>query len=374
MRFHDLSFQGYMDRANMASDDESRIDLLMQAALIAEDRGEHENAAMARMRVVESSHNSDTCFETLTAFAYAIHSEHVQSMWMINWCYKWMFNRLMDIAAIPLSTIEGVFDAFRSHYKKASLGTSAEKQLLLEYAIDTGRLDEAPARYEAWKEDAKTAGADCEACRLDTSAQFELAMRNLKQARKVAMPILMGNKSCASVPHCTFARFVLPMLEDGDLDAAKDMYLRGYSLVSTTRGYLDHASSHTLFLGLTGNWSRALTAAGTRMYWTRTTRNDRHRFWSMLAIETAFARALQDGERVVPISCRMPDEVYEEDGLYDTKRVGSWFRDQVDDIAQQFDHRNGTSMYSDSAARVRAMLEHRYCVDLDSESVSDEDD
>ncbi len=367
MNFHDLSIDGYIERASRAGDDERVVEMMLQAALVAEDRGDKPSAAKARMRAVNESHSADTPFETLAAFAYALHSEDMQDQWSLNWCYKWMFHRMIDVAAVPLSTVDRVFEMFEAHYEKASLGTSAQKQLKLELAVDTGRLSDAPALYEAWQGDTKTAGSDCRACQIDTKIQYHLAMGDLKNARSVGEPILIGKLRCASVPHITFARFVLPFLEAGDVEAAADVYRRGYSLVATERGYLNYASCYAIFLASTGNWREALSSVSARMYWTRTTRNDRLRFWSMLAAEQVFAAALRAGERVVPVSCVMPEPIRETDGLYDTQLTAGWFREQVDAIAVLFDTRNGTGLFSDEARRVRALLEQGVSLDLDNE-------
>ena len=372
--FGELSVKEYMNRAWEAGSSEESIEILMRAALMADRAGDAKLGHQARARLVEESHSADAAYEMLAGFGRMLHSSEWTGSYMEMWCYKWVFHSLLEVASISLDQIWAVFADFEQRYKDASLGSSAVEKIRLEIALGAGQIEQAKAIHDIWKDDPKKAGSDCRACDLDSEVVYLLNLGDVSEAIEVAQPIIAGTERCASVPQSTFGALVIPALEAGEYDLAGDLLRRGYPLVSSSRGYLNFASMHTIAFACSGHWSRAINGVGSRMAWLGTTRNDDKRFWSLLACESAFDAAWRAGESVTVVSGIMPAGVHEADGLYDTQRMRDWFGARVDELALKFDTRNSTAKYTDVVSRCRKLIGRGITIDLDSDDDLDEDE
>jgi hypothetical protein len=191
--------------------------------------------------------------------------------------------------------------------------------------------------------------SDCRACVADNEIMYLLFLQRDDEALAAAEPILRGRLKCIDVPHRTLARLLLPLVRLGRADQAKDLHRRGYPLVrANPSGQLSPLAEHIVYLTLTQlrqaarTFERFLPVALTAVELDRRFEFFRAgRFLLRVWMEQSPPQAWK---LRLPVAAKGDDDA-EDPVPQDPDRLADWLDERLDDLARQFDDRNGNNHF-----------------------------
>lgn len=236
----DPSTQALIDEAYRLPECAARDALLERAASCAEALDDLETAWRARCDILNSSSAHEAPrFETLflcLAWCLAVSDRDPErfSPGHILWQYKWVATEAPAYAQVPRTVLERIVSDMDERFVKAGWGRRAGVHKRLELMMLLGEHDEARALVEQWRRTPRDRGSDCNACETDCMAELLALLGEDEQAVRAARPIVQGRLRCATVPHSTFGKLLLPMTRLKKHDTARELYDRGRRLLAST--------------------------------------------------------------------------------------------------------------------------------------------
>ncbi len=122
----------------------------------------------------------------------------------VMWAFKWLLDNAADFYQISMEQILDYFEEFklRSQAYGLSLRTYYMKRAKFDMAVNP---DAAQISYANFKHYPRSRNSDCEACECNFDMEYYLSQNDIKSALEIAQPILNGEKTCAEIPHVTYA-------------------------------------------------------------------------------------------------------------------------------------------------------------------------
>ncbi|MDE6657485.1 MAG: hypothetical protein K2J88_02745, partial [Oscillospiraceae bacterium] len=135
------------------------------------------------------------------------------------WTFKNVLENMHEYYQISRAEIEKYFEEFKKRSQKygESLRTYYMKKCKFYLHIDKNLAQEA---YEKFHKFPRTANSDCLACEMNFDMECALELDDEKKALKIAKPILDGKRTCAEIPHVTYAELAKYYIYHGNLDEA----------------------------------------------------------------------------------------------------------------------------------------------------------
>ncbi|MDI6402763.1 hypothetical protein QLX67_12215 [Balneolaceae bacterium ANBcel3] len=324
----------------------TKLLLLKETAKIADFIKDIDLGQYIRKNIVEVGLKSGDPLDAIAAFSWLLsmkdqYPEDFDDDNYILWQYKWILEHIDNFPEISLSKIEDMFEDMNVRYLREELSLRPYYNLQCRMHMRMGNKDLATSCYHKWMDTPKDEGSDCYACDVDSQAEFLIFSGMYEKAIEVAAPILNQKIKCSEIPHLTFPRFLLPLLELGDYQRAELLHEKGYKLVSKTIGFMPSISSHMLYLALT-HTDKALSLFEKHFSWAFYSINTYHRFLFYLSSLVLFSRLEKTGVRSVSISLQKECDIFEKENLEDLSSVVVWFKKATLDLATVFNNRNGS--------------------------------
>jgi len=348
-----------LERARGLAMNEEAMLALQSAAELADREGDSASAWTARNALMSRSHATDRIREQLAAFAWLLHSKprKQREFWgsSLMWTYKWVAVNLADSADLSREQISALIDTMQERYADEGLGTAPIQAVRLELAIAMGHARESRELFKTWKSNQDTAGADCAACVRLTEVEYLLACGLLDEAIERAKPLFERQMRCDVVPHTTYAQFLLPLAEKGDLAQAGLMHGRGTRLLPGLEGCGSTFALHACYLACGGYWEESIRLLTPRIGTILRAKAANVQLLALLAVELACAAAVSKKVGAAPLS--LPAVVPERplDGVWDLVALGQWAKDQADALAVRLDLRNGNNSKTTTLDRWRLL-------------------
>lgn len=259
----------------------------------------------------------------------------------ILWEYKWIADSLTDFPQISRQQIEDAFDDVALRCERSGAGLRAVHKLRWQSAVNMNEPERAREHYRKWEQTPRDWNTDCAACEQDDFVEYHLFLREKENALEFAEPILSGSLRCATIPHNTYARVLLPLVQLGQMERAATYHRRGYRLCFNNRKFLSAISSHLRFFALTDNFPQALRLLEKHLEWALESKDLLTQWRFLLAARFSLQRLAEMG--YTSLKLRLPKTVlcYREDGTYEVAVVASWLEETCRDLAERFDARNG---------------------------------
>jgi hypothetical protein len=210
----------------------ARTRLHSEAVRLADLRNDLETGFTARLALIVSGTFGGDPNLALVAFAWCLgqHDANPDRFPMetgawgndLLWMYKWIGERVSEHPAVTRAKIVELLEDMSRRYRQRGLGMRAVRKVELFGAINMFDQERILPALAAWLREKRDSGSDCRACDADYVAAAYLAVRDLESARLAARPILERRLSCAEIPTLTFGRFLLPLTEAGEIEAAKE--------------------------------------------------------------------------------------------------------------------------------------------------------
>ncbi|MFC7441130.1 tetratricopeptide repeat protein [Laceyella putida] len=328
-------FDALMEQAEALPYGEAKIALLEEAVRLADTYHHTERGFFARMELTEATVHVGRVDKAFTTFGWCLaqydKEPEAYNSHAIMWQYKWIVDKLDKFPTISLAQIEAMLEDLKRRYAELGYTERFYHQTKYVMASRKGDWEEAEREYERWMKVPRDSISDCVACELDLQLEYLLARNHFAEAYERVRPILNGQLSCQSVPHTTYANFLLPLLHEGRLEEAAHFHERGYRLIHDQPGYLSTQAKHLKYLTVVDQ-ARAISCLEKTLPEALATHEPHSQFEYLLAAAVFFAFLDEQEKQVIHI----PEHVTE-----------AWLKERLEALAQQFDERNGTSRYRD---------------------------
>lgn len=337
---------------------------ITEAAVRMADAGGFEKAAFdARLELVQSAVLGGYPEKGFVAFAWCAskskedperfqESKALRGIFLLGvdvlWTYKWMTLQVPWYPQITRAQMDETLADMEARYRAHNLSLRPVHMARVRCAIETGGdADEAKEQFRKWQDAPRDLYADCEACEISFQSWYFAERGDPERAIREAARLLSGEKSCAEVPHNTYARLLDCALElDRPGDAAKWHEL-GYPMVQSNRDFVWNVSRHIAYLVRIGNLEKAQTLAERHLDWAVDNRVIDRRMWFYASLRDLFGAL--SGTVSVRLSPKLA--VYSESGEYSADALRDFFDAESRAMAARFDERNGNDYVSRRVSR-----------------------
>lgn len=335
-----------------------KSDILLQALRLAERLQDVKKVDHIRNEYFDCLFALDRHAEAFPHFALMVNRlddqenpVHFFEQMSILWKYKWFMSALPKFPNVPKEQILALMDDMERRYLAYNPATQTtlyyyRKKLYSTMGdIETASLYE--AKYEASEPSNSTFASlsDCSACMLNAKVASALHKGKWAEAIELAQPILLGEKSCESIPQTTYFIVAQAFAKLGQLEEAAEYYEKGVQLLNEERPELtDHLRS-ICYLVLTRQWDRAVAIFEKNFPKTIGNLNKLESFHFYYASLFLF-RHLQGQQDTIALQIPENPLLHASDGQYAISTVLHALEREVADIATLFDQRNGNDYYS----------------------------
>jgi hypothetical protein len=329
-------------------DGEERIALCEEALAEADLSGDLETQYDAQAQCVRAWFFGGAPEKALVGFTWLLaqfdNNPGKFSEWDILWKYKWMFTLICDFPQISRDRIQQMLDDFEARATRAGYGlyTVYNQRYRVEKFWDNETL--ARQYYDKMTEFPIDNLSDCAACLRDEIVEYSIYTGALERAVQTAQPLVNGQYACTTVPHRTYAKLLLPMVQLGRQEEALDYHRAGYRLIGNNRRFLYLVSDHLIFLTLTENFEKATDLFDKYYRWTEQNRNSADLFHFYRAAWLMFD-VIHQREEFSRLGALTSFGIYH-DLDYLAGSLSASFKRKAEDLAQQFDARNETDFFS----------------------------
>jgi hypothetical protein len=328
----------------------AQVALFEEAVRLADTHGDVQQGYGARIKLIEAAAFGGRDDLLLVAFSWCLaqHDRDPERFdeWELLWRYKWVVTCLPGFPQVSRQQIMAMWADMGQRFKRAGSTLHAVYHKKRDVLWDMG--DKAGA-LRADKQMAKRPRdwlSDCPACVADQAVDHLILLGHNEPAIARATPILAGRLTCAEIPHRTYARVLLPLLRLGRAEEAMAYHRKGYRLIAAKPDFIRSVAEHLSFLTLTDNLPKAVKILEKHLPEALTASNYTHRFEFYLASLLLLGCLTDQGKQILSLRLPATFPLHEVKGRYAVTALSAWFGDQLRDLAERFDARNGNKYYS----------------------------
>lgn len=338
----------------------AKIQLLEEAIQLADSHQRVELQYQTRLELLSPAVFSGYTERAITAFTWCLGQidQDPQRFPIENvlWNFKHILEDIADYPQISRQQIDSMFEDMHKRYHDAGYSVRPVYTTRAKTAARMGEIAAVVEYVEEMQRHPRDYFADCAACELHMHVESLAIAGRYAEAVQQAGPILSGRMGCAEVPHVTYAHLLMPLLHLGREDQAAEYHRTGYRLVSENRAFLLELAQHMVYLVQVGEWARGLEMFERHLPWAMTSAAVLQRLQFYLASLSLLERLAAGEQR---LKLRLPQDfaLYRQDGDYALDTLCTWFLQQCETLAAQFDDRNGNDYYRHAlAARHRPVM------------------
>ncbi|MFF1528687.1 hypothetical protein [Cellulomonas sp. NPDC058312] len=327
--------------------------------------GPDEARAYALSTLVEAYQWGGEVDRSFVAFARLLrwwdeHPEHFDAhdQHGLFWSFKWMISGLADFPTVPAEQIDRTLADMERRYALAGNGMDAVAYERFAWARQRGAAD-VEAAYQAWVATPRDDFSQCEACDPGDRASWLIATGRAEEGVRLIEQTLTENPSCASEPADMLSYLAEAHLDAGRPREAARAHRRAVAALAHAESDMVGARGRRIrLLARGGQAERAVRAIeADQQYLTGgDTPYSRLAFATLVGAATHVLRETGHGDRPVRLATVPAGTVAELD---------DWLRARADELAAQFDARNGTASESEAVARAWRSTPAADTLDLD---------
>lgn len=295
----------------------------------------------------------------LVAFAWVLgyvdtHPDVLDSHTLL-WNYKLVVGHMTDFSTISREQIVQALDDLERRTLAAGGTAHSARELRWLFALEMGDRTRAVELFKHFQSTPRDENSDCEACIADIICWSHLENGRDEQALEVAKPILEGRLTCATVPRRTYSRLLGPLRRLGQIDRAADYQRKAYRTLKRTPALIGEVSDHVDFLALTGKLAVALRKVLHHFPYLPQKAHQLDRLDFSSSAWLLFERFTRRGDKSVRGSAL--DFPGCQDGTIHVTTARDWFWHDAEQLAQEFDDRNGNDDCKNNLQEIRQLAE-----------------
>lgn len=336
-----------------------QVALLEEAVREADAAGDIRLGYDARLELISAGVFGGSQEKAIVAFSWCLarydETPEDYSDYQLFWRYKWVMNALADFPAISLKQIADLQADMERRYQQLGYSLRPAYYFRSDNARRMGQLEEALTYHEKWRRAPRDWMADCAACEQSHLVQFLGHFQRDEEAVVAAEPIMSGAMSCSVVPHATYGHTIRPLLRLNRIEEAREAYRVGYRLVTRSGDFVDTIAEHLLLLTAISDTAKAVRVFERHLPRAIATNNlhDRFQFYNSSALFLEKLGQNSTRQRKLNLPSQLP--CYEKECKYSPAELAHWFKEQTQQLADQFNRRNGNEYYNEIIAESREL-------------------
>lgn len=233
------------------------------------------------------------------------------------WLYKWLVQKLPRDIHLTREEIEEANEFMRRIYDDFQFSQASTEKTLMHQAIIMGDAERAKTHFAQWQQLEHDENNDCEACDQDSLVAYYDFIGDYTQALKAAEPILSGEMTCGEVPHITYKSVIHSLIALNRHDEAEALLDEAIDLITQDN------EEHIILLPMLIVYLSQL--------------GFKHEAADLLDEYTDEIMAISANNRLNYLEYLMCVTLFDEKAL-----------PSAQELAQEFDTRNGNSFYQDT--------------------------
>jgi hypothetical protein len=262
----------------------------------------------------------------------------------LHWTYKRVLGTLMAFPSIPRARIESAFDDYKSRLERLGKPLSPHDEFRLRFELHRGDTEAVDRAYSQFKRHGRASDLDCRACQLHGEVRYQLFKDNLEAGVDAAQVLFKKHApNCNRIPHATHGIVLEPLLQLGRVDEAA-VHHHDYQRIKNDEGMINVVAMHLNYLAYVNDIPNAVKLLEKHLPWAYRTKDAENRFDFLAATLPLFARLKDTPLLKMRLAKDFPN--YEEHGEYDVVLLETFIRNELAEMAKQFDARNATDTFS----------------------------
>ncbi|MFK7818475.1 MAG: hypothetical protein AB8G99_07140 [Planctomycetaceae bacterium] len=329
----------------------AQVAVYEEAVRIADTLNDTSLAVDCRMELVTAATFSGADEKAMVAFAWVLarfdEDPDCVDVYDLMWKYKWIINSVTSFPTVSLSRIRSMEDDMERRYLAAGYNLRAVHDVRADIAMETGEEERCREYFAKWKSIPRDFMADCLACEQSSEVRFMVHFGKYEDALETATPILSGEMRCSSVPETTYGHVLIPLMHLDRLDDARRYHELGYPLVAGNPDYIPTVSRHLAFMVRDGQMDAAVRCVEQHLPLLATIAmvDNRMEFY---CTASALFRKLAASQTDIAVHLPETLEIAEASNQYKAVELADWFQGKADQMASQFDVRNGNRAVSEA--------------------------
>jgi hypothetical protein len=340
-----------MIEADRTGDPRARIELLEEAARLADAANDDETAFEAREGIVDTAVFAGQAERALVAFAWCLAAfdrepeRFADNEYNIFWGYTRVLRSLHDLPGIPFERIEDLQRDFEARISRSQYNPRITLYTRFRWALHRGLVSQARAAWRDMKREQRDELAICPTCEANDEINLlrqEGALETLVDKAEA----IFRKPRCLREPQTTLAAMLEVLMRLGRVEEAAGFHERGYRLVKSDPEFLTQQGQHIAFLGLTHNFRAARRAFERHSPWALETKELGDRFSFMLHSLT-WLRLEKTASKSFNLNVPEGHPAHSAS----LEALSTWVQTDLEGLANAFDARNRTTAFTD---RMRA--------------------
>ncbi|ANF96120.1 hypothetical protein [Paenibacillus bovis] len=338
-------YEELLDEAYQLPNGHAKLELLEEAARIADSLGEVDAGYEIRGEIVETATFSGYPRKALVAFSWQLgqYDKNPEEYYdyPLLWSYKWIVDNLLCFPEIERAQIDNLLEDMRRRYQEHGYNDRTYWYYRFTLALQSGELDEAGQFLQQLRPMERDGMSDCEACEQNEFVEYYMRLGDDEQLLDAAQPILAKKMTCAEIPHLTISKVLLPLHRQGRQQEADKYQKQGYRLIKDNHDFLRCVGEQIGYLTVTDPF-KGLELFEKHISWTAEHEDPLD---NMLFHGYAAALFRRLAEEQVNFNVKLPSFYPYPEHATDVSRLAAQYSEMALETARKLDKRNHNQYY-----------------------------
>lgn len=209
-----------------------KVQLLRQAAFLADDNDDIEWAYDIRLQLIRECYYIASSTDLVNEFSWILNAYEEHPDWFDEsdflWQYKWILGEMYNNPDVSMEQINHIMDDFKNRLQRNGYVLRPYYDRLYEETLILGDYDKAKEYLDLANEAPDDQMGSCSACRLDSELDYYLYRGDFNEAYNRAQPILSKQVSCTHVPARTLCALTYFAEKAGKSQLATELFDRAH--------------------------------------------------------------------------------------------------------------------------------------------------
>ncbi|NDV59809.1 hypothetical protein [Bacteroides sp. 519] len=329
-----------------------KVQLLKQAAVIADDNDDVEWGYDIRMQLIHECYFLPSDNELVTNFSWILNAYEQHPDWFDEndflWEYKWILGSMYNNPEVSMEQIETILEDFKNRLTRNGHGLRAYYDRLYTETLSINKYDQAKEYLDLRNTCPQDDVDNCVACTLDYELDYYLETGNFDEAYNRAQPLL--NKqihvhTCSQVPARTFCTLLYHAQKNGKHELAAELFSKGENEMEEQKENPNLISYGGMLISYLADKDKEKTLKYIQRYLPWALDTDGYTKYDFYYYLVEGLKLLLKTEKTISLELPTEFELYTESGVYDIETLKDYFYQKAYELAEAFDKRNNCDAY-----------------------------
>ncbi|NDV64168.1 hypothetical protein [Bacteroides sp. 224] len=337
-----------------------KVQLLKQAAAIADDNDDVEWGYDVRMQLLHESYYLTNDEELVTNFTWILNAYEQHPDWFDEndflWEYKWVLGAMYCNPDVSMEQIESILEDFKTRLLRNGHGLRAYYDRLYTETLSIGQVEKAKEYLDLRNECSQDDVDNCAACTLDYELDYYLESGQFDEAYNRAQPLLTKQihvPHCSQVPARTFCTLLYNAQKVGKHELAAQLFTQGENEMEEQKENPNLTSYGGMLISYLADKDKEKMLKYIERYIAWVLEGDGFTRYDFFYYMAEGLEILSKTDQTITLNLPTEFELYAESGVYNVEALKEHFYTKALELAEAFDKRNGCSAYVDRVKKLQ---------------------